>query len=69
MTGWLSPADIDHRARQVYFYDKDGYVVTVETGRLDGRIMKALDCAPSSQAGIESDLAEAGEPLVRPMPS
>ncbi len=61
----LSPVDIDHRARQVHFYGKNGYAVTVETGRLDGRIMKTLDCATSSRPRIEpGDLAEAGEPFV-----
>jgi hypothetical protein len=43
--GWLSPVDLDHRPRQLHFYEKNGYDVTIEESHVDGRITKTLDCS------------------------
>jgi len=44
VTGALSAADADHRDRQVHFYLKNGYDVTLEPDRT-GRITKSLAAA------------------------
>jgi hypothetical protein len=46
MHGWLSPEDLDHRARQIHFYTKNGYKVNIEPGHVDGTIEKELVCGP-----------------------
>jgi len=46
--GWLSPVDLDHRPRQVHFYEKNGYTVWISEDRSEGRIVKRLRCGDRS---------------------